>query len=87
VLTALLNRAPESARKGLTRALEASQRGKHKELGVLKQTQAGKPAAAKPEDVSKQPKERGKQNSTNEAPPQRKGGRAAKGAGAKGRGL
>jgi hypothetical protein len=87
VLTALLNKVPEQARKGITRALEASQRGKHKELGVLKQTQTGKPAVGKPEDASKQQKDRDKQKPTEEAPPQRKGGRAPKGGGAKGRGL
>ena len=86
VLTSLLSRAPESARKGLTRALEASQRGKHKESGVLKQTQEGKPSATRQDNAGKQPKVREKQSQANEAPQQRKGGRDTKSSGARGKG-
>jgi len=87
VLTALLSKVPEQARKGITRALEASQRGKHRELGAIKQTQTGKPDVSRQEDSGKQQKERDQQKQTNEARQERKSGRAAKGAGAKGKGL
>jgi len=87
VLSALLNKVPEQARKGITRALEASQRGKHRELGALKQAQTGKPAAGKPENSAKQEKNRDIQKQSNESRQGRKGAQNTKGAGAKGRGL
>ena len=87
VLSALLTRVPEQARKGITRALEASQRGKHRELGATKQAQTDKPAVGRQEDPGKQQKERDRQKQTNEPRQERKSGRATKGAGAKGKGL
>lgn len=93
VLSALLNKAPEQARKGLARALEASQRGKSRELGAVKRTQTDKPAAgkpgnsSKPADSSKQEKQRDKQKQNNESRQSQKGARNAKSPRAKGRGL
>ncbi len=93
VLSALLNRVPEQARKGITRALEASQRGRHRELGSVKRAQTDKPAAGKPGDSSKpadsarQEKQRDKQKQSNEDRQSPKGARNTKSTRAKGRGL
>jgi len=85
VLTGLLNKVPEQARKGITRALEASQRGKHKGLGAAKQAEKAKSTAGKPENSGGQKKEPETQKQTNENRQTRKGGQNAKGKAAKGR--
>ena len=94
VLSALVNKVPEQARKGIARALEASQRGKSRELGAVKRKQTDKPAAAgkpgdssKPANSTKQEKQRDKQKQGNEDRQSQKGARNAKSTKTKGRGL
>lgn len=87
VLSALLNKVPEQARKGIARALEASQRGKSRELGAVKRKQTDKPAAGKPGDSAKQEKDRDKQKQSSEDRQSQKGARNSKTTKAKGRGL
>lgn len=94
VLSALLNKVPEQARKGIARALEASQRGKSRELGAAKRKQTDKPAAAgkpgdsgKPANSTRQEKQRDKQKQSNEDRQSQKGARNTKSTRAKGRGL
>jgi len=85
VLTGLLGKVPEQARKGITRALEASQRGKHRELGRAKQAEKTKSTAGKQENAGGQKKQQQKEKQTNENRQNRKGGQNAKGKAAKGR--
>jgi len=85
VLTGLLNKVPVQARKGITRALEASQRGKHKELGRAKQAEKTNSAAVKNDNAGGQKKQQQTQRQTNGNRQNRKSGQDAKGKAARGK--
>ncbi len=84
VLTGLLSKVPEQGKKGIMRALEASQRGKHKEAGRAKQAEKTNSAAVKKENAGGQKKQQ-TQKKTNENRQGRKSEQNAKSKAAKGR--